>query len=226
MGEYPGYLDTSAPKPKPVLNVSAVTYRDAAILPVVAAGPPVEEDHTGWGMPHAAMCLHDLRAAGLPATGAWMVLESACHWMLVAVAPDWPQRIGSNSSELARRIGTVVFATKTGFGIPKILVVEDDFDFTDVGKTVWAFASRAHPHHGEVEFPGQAQNNLPVFLDPNEKFSYHATKVVHNCLLADRFPKDAGPVAADLENGWPAELVARIKADWHRYGFKANGETA
>jgi 4-hydroxy-3-polyprenylbenzoate decarboxylase len=54
MGEYPGYLDCSGGLPRPVLNVSAVTYRNNAILPVAVAGAPVEEDHTGWGMPHAA----------------------------------------------------------------------------------------------------------------------------------------------------------------------------
>lgn len=220
MGEYPGYLDLSSPKPKPILQVSAVTYRHGGILPVVAAGPPVEEDHTGWGMPHAAMALHELRAAGLPVTGAWMVPESACHWMLVAVARDWHETTPISSRELAERIGKALFATKTGFGIPKVLLVEDDFDFTDVGKTVWVFASRAHPHHGEVEFPGRAQNNLPVFLDQDEKFTYHATKVVHNCLLADRFPPGARPVMADLANGWPPELANRIVADWGRYGFR------
>lgn len=223
MGEYPGYLDLSSSKPKPVLNVSCVTYRKDAILPVVAAGPPVEEDHTGWGLPHAAMCLHDLRAAGFPIAGTWMVLESACHWLVIAAAPDWHERTGLASADFARRIGEVLFATKTGFGIPKVLLVEDDFDFTDVGQTVWAFASRAHPHHGTVEFPGMAQNNLPVFLDMDEKFSYHATKVVHNCLLADRFPSDARPIPADLRRGWPPEMVNHVLMNWHAYGYRDAG---
>jgi 3-polyprenyl-4-hydroxybenzoate decarboxylase len=183
MGEYPGHLDKSKATPKPVLHVSAVTYRNGAILPVVAAGPPVEEDHTGWGMPHAAMTLHDLQAAGLPVTGAWMVLESAWHWMLVAVAPDWHERTGVASPELAQRIGEALFATKTGLGIPKVLLVEDDFDFTDVAQVVWAFASRAHPQHGEVFIEAKPQNALPVFLEANEKFTYRAVKVIHNCLL-------------------------------------------
>ncbi len=220
MGEYPGYLDKSAGSPKPVLHVSAVTYRNDPILPMVAAGPPVEENHTGWGMPHAAMCLSELRKAGLPVSCAWMVLESACHWMLIAVTPDWHEWTGLASQELARKVGEVIFPTKTGFGIPKILLVEDDFDFTDVGQVVWAFGSRAHPHHGEIYFEGEAQNNLPVFLDPEEKFSYHATKVVHNCLLADRFPPAARPVAADLAHSWPDHIRERVLRNWAAYGFK------
>ena len=221
MGEYPGYLDKSAPQARPVLQVKAVTWRNRAILPVVAAGPPVEEDHTGWGMPHAAMCLKILREARLPVTGTWMVLVSACHWMLIAVAPDWHQTTGLRSPELAQQVGDAIFATKTSFGIPKILLVEDDFDFSDVAQVVWAFASRAHPHHGEIIFPGRPLNNLLVFLEPQEKFTYHATKVVHNCLLADRFPAGERPIAADLANGWPAELAQRVVSDWGRYGYAA-----
>jgi 4-hydroxy-3-polyprenylbenzoate decarboxylase len=220
MGEYPGYLDRSPGKPKPVLHVSAVTYRHDAILPVVAAGPPVEEDHTGWGMPHASMCLYDLQAAGLPVTGAWMVLESACHWMLIAVHPDWHEKTGLASKDLAKKVGDIIFPSKTGFGIPKILLVEDDFDFTDVAQVVWAFASRAHPHEGEVYFEHRPQNNLPVFLLPDEKFSYHTTKVVHNCLVADRFSKEDRPVAADLAHGWPPDIQRRVLDGWRSYGYR------
>jgi len=220
MGEYPGYLDKSQGRPKPVLHVSAVTYRHDPILPVVAAGPPVEEDHTGWGLPHAAMCLSDLRKAGLPVSAAWMVLESACHWLLVALLPDWHERTGLPSQEIAKKIGETLFPTKTGFGVPKVILVEDDFDFTDVGQVVWAFASRAHPHHGEIYFPGQAQNNLPVFLDPDEKFTYHATKVIHNCLLGDRFLGEDRPVAADLQHGWPVEIRDRVLQNWNKFGYR------
>jgi len=220
MGEYPGYLDRSQGTVKPVLHVSAVTYRDDPILPVVAAGPPVEEDHTGWGLPHAAMCFSTLRKRGLPVAGAWMILESACHWMLIALSPDWHEKMPMSSADMARKIGEVIFPTKTGFGIPKVILVEDDFDFTDVGQVVWAFASRAHPHHGEVHFEGQPQNILPVFLDPDGKFTYHANKVVHNCLLADRFPKEERPVAADLEHGWPEALRDKVREGWSAYGYR------
>ncbi|HWW84514.1 MAG TPA: hypothetical protein VNZ26_12985 [Vicinamibacterales bacterium] len=126
---------------------------------------------------------------------------------------------GLGSKELAQKVGETIFPTKTGFGFPKILLVEDDFDFTDVGQVVWAFATRAHPHHGEVYFENRAQNNLPVFLEPEEKFSYHTTKVVHNCLVADRFAKEVRPVAADLARGWPLEIQKRVLDGWRLYGY-------
>lgn len=220
MGEYPGYLDRSPASPKPVLHVSAVTFRDDPILPVAVAGAPVEEDHTGWGLPHAAEMSHVLRGAGLPVAACWSVLESANHWWIVAVEPDWPQRTGMSSGELARRVGDLVFGSKLGFGIPKLLLMEHDIDISDPRQVIWAFASRAHPEHGEVHFDNEPYGNLAVYLDSTEKFSFHAKKVVHNCLLADRFAPDERPVAADFAHGWPAAIGDRVLARWSTdYGY-------
>ncbi|MHB1568695.1 MAG: UbiD family decarboxylase [Solirubrobacteraceae bacterium] len=224
MGEYPGYLDRTAASAKPILHVSAVTFRNDPILPVAVAGAPVEEDHTGWGMPHAAEMTHLLRRAGLPVVACWGVLESANHWWVVAVDSDWHERTGWNSRELAMKVGDAVFGSgKLGFGIPKLLLIENDIDISDPRQVIWAFASRAHPEHGEVRFANEPQNTLPVFLDPDEKFTFHAHKVVHNCLLADRFAPDERPVAADFAHGWPVDLRERVVSRWTEYGFREAG---
>jgi 4-hydroxy-3-polyprenylbenzoate decarboxylase len=221
MGEYPGYLDRTAATPKPVLHVTAVTFRDDPILPMAVAGAPVEEDHTGWGLPHAAEMSHELHAAGLPVSACWAVLESANHWWVVAVEPDWPERTGMTSPELARRVGDVVFGSKKlGFGIPKLLLLEHDIDVTDPRQLIWAFASRAHPEHGEVHFANEPYGNLAVYLDTNEKFSYHAQKVVHNCLLADRFRADEQPLAADFAHNWSPEIQRHVIDSWPSYGYR------
>jgi 3-octaprenyl-4-hydroxybenzoate carboxy-lyase C-terminal domain len=110
----------------------------------------------------------DVRAesAGLPTASAWGIVASAFHWLIVAVRPDWPESFGGHSGELARRIGQVTFAGKAGFGVPKIVVVEDDIDITSVNEVVWAFATRAHPEHGEVRFPAEpTQVAGEVYLD-------------------------------------------------------------
>lgn len=218
MNEYPGYNAFDA-SPKPLFKVSAVTYRDGAILPVVAAGPPVEEDHTGTGTMHAAEILYQLREAGLPVASAWFSYESALHWLIVSVRQDWHERLGVHSGELARRIGDIVFAGKAGFGVPKVLLVEDDIDITDVKEVVWAFATRTHPEHGEVHFPAKPTAALSVYLDEQEQHTYRAGKVIHNCLLADLFPAGKRPVKGTLENGWPADVRQRVLTAWNTYGY-------
>lgn len=218
MDEYPGYVGDKG-SPKPVLHVTAITHRHQPILPFSTAGAPVDENHTGWGLPHAAETLYLLQSRGEPIEMAWMVLESACHWLVVAAAPDWHERTGLDSKAFAERIGRTIFASKAGFGVAKILMVENDIDVSNVDEVVWAFASRAHPAHGEVYFKDEAQNALPVFLDPDEKHTFRTVKVIHNCLLADRFPPAERPKRSDLRNGWPAEVREHVLAHWNDYGY-------
>ncbi|MBU3062369.1 UbiD family decarboxylase [Nocardia sp. NEAU-G5] len=221
MGEYPGYLDRASSAPQPVLHVTAVTYRDDAILPVAVAGAPVEEDHTGWGLPHAAEMLHVLRSAELPVAACWGVLESACHLWVVAVDRDWHARTGLSSREFAQRIGEVVFgAGKLAFGVPKLLVVENDIDISDPLQVIWAFTSRAHPEHSEIHFDNEPQNILPIYLEAYERLSYHSTKVVYNCLLADRFAADEQPVPADFAHNWTPQMQQHVLDNWRAYGYR------
>jgi UbiD family decarboxylase len=220
MNEYPGYNAIDA-SPKPLFTVSAITHRDGAILPVVAAGPPVEEDHTGTGTMHAAEILYNLTKAGLPVSSTWFSYESAIHWLIVSVRQDWFETLGISAGELAQRIGGVVFAGKAGFGVPKILLVEDDIDITDIDQVVWAFATRAHPEHGEVHFPAEPTAALSVYLSEDETHTYRAGKVIYCCLLADRFAKNERPVKGSFEHGWPADIQQRVLARWsNTYGYR------
>lgn len=218
MNEYPGYNATEA-SPKALFVVTAVTYRDGAILPVVAAGPPVEEDHTAIGTMFAAETLYQLRKAGLPVASAWFSFESAAHWLVVSVRSDWHETLGIGSGDLAQRVGEVAFAGKASFDVPKILLVEDDVDIASLDDVVWAFATRAHPEHGEVHFANLPTEQLSVYLSPEEAHSYRSGKVIHNCLLADRFPPGQRPVKGSFENGWPLTIQRRVLERWSDYGY-------
>lgn len=219
MDEYPGYVGDKG-SPKPVLNVTAVTHRTDPILVFSCAGAPVDENHTGWGLPHSAEILHLLRdRAGLPVEMCWMTPESACHLMVIALAPSWHEATGQSSKEIGQEIGEAVFASKAGFGVAKIVLVENNIDVTNVEELCWAFSSRAHPEHGEILFRQEAQNALPVFLDPDEKHAFRAVKVIHNALLADRFEPEGRPIKSDFRRGWPADLQEKVLARWAEYGF-------
>jgi UbiD family decarboxylase len=219
MGEFAGYINRGGSSPKPVLHVTAITHRNRPILPISAAGKPVEENHTGWGLPHAGETLHVLRQAGLPVVDCWMVLEAACCWFALTVRQDWHQTTGLTGHELGQRIGETIFATKGGFGIPKVLLFEDDVDITDLREVVWGFATRAHPGHGEVYFEGEAENNLLVFLDDDEKTVFRGTKVVHLCLLNEHYTPDDRPGEVSFTKDWPPSIQQRVLDRWHEYGY-------
>lgn len=219
MGEFAGYVPPER-VPRPVYRVSALSHRHDAILPVVVAGEPVEENHTAWGIPSAAQILHHLREAGIPATTAWIPLQAALHWLVVTVPRDWRRRTGIDTPEaLCRRIGEIVFATKAGGVIPKVIVLNDDVDPTDLDELVWAFATRCHPLLGHVVFEQVPAAPLLAYLRQNEKMSGSTGKVVYNCLPPDEWG-EALPIRASFRHGYPAGIVDRVRCRWSEYGFR------
>jgi 4-hydroxy-3-polyprenylbenzoate decarboxylase len=217
--EFPGYNATVA-SPKALFKVSAITWRDGAILPVVAAGPPVEEDHTTTSTMHGAELLYQLRQAGLPVASAWFNYETAMHWLTVAIESDWHQKTGWTSAELVDRVAEVAFTGKASVNAPKIVLVEDDVDIADIADVVWAFATRSHPERGEFHYPHKLSDNLAIYLSEEEQHSYMAGKVIYNCLLGDLFPPEKRPVKGSFENGWPKEVQEKVLAKWEKYGYR------
>jgi 4-hydroxy-3-polyprenylbenzoate decarboxylase len=88
ISEYAGYQIPGANSPKPLLTITAITHRRDPILPIAVAGPPVEEGHTAWGIPHAAQTLHDLREHDIPVSGVWLLFKAlTTGWQLPLSPP-------------------------------------------------------------------------------------------------------------------------------------------
>jgi 4-hydroxy-3-polyprenylbenzoate decarboxylase len=217
MGEYSGYLSPGGPLPRPVFHVSAVTHRHEPILPVVAAGEPIEENHTCWGLAVSAQLLWELRAQGLPVAMCYSLLQSAAHWLVVTVKPSYRERF--TAAQLARALGETLFRSRSGSFIPKVILLEDDVDATDPDEVVWAFATRCHPEHGQVFFPNQAVLPLVAYLGPDERQRARTTKVVYNCLPPDDLPPEQRPRRSSFRHLWPREVQEKVIRDWQKYGY-------
>jgi 4-hydroxy-3-polyprenylbenzoate decarboxylase len=217
MGEYSGYLSPGGGMPSPVFNVRAVTYRDGAILPVVAAGEPVEENHTCWGLTVSAQLLWELRQAGFPATTCFCPFESAAHWLVVTVPAS--AYSGGKGDALARDLGAVVFRSRSGSFVPKVILVADDIDPANLDELVWAFATRNHPARGQVLFPDEKVLPLVAFLGADERQALRGTKVVYNCLPPADVPPEQAARRSSFRFLWPREVQEKVLANWKRYGF-------
>ena len=106
MGEYAGYMWNGPGIPQPTYNVSAITFRNQPILPITVAGGPVDEDHTAWGLPLAAEVLTQLRQHSIPASMAWVPLESAIHWLVVTMPRNWRDQLHCTAEQLCQKIGS------------------------------------------------------------------------------------------------------------------------
>ncbi len=217
MGEYSGYLSPGGGSPHPVYHVSAMTYRNEPILPVIAAGEPIEENHTCWGLVVSAQILWELRQKGFPVTMCFCPFQSAAHWMVVTVDRSYRSRF--TNTQLVNGLAEAVFRTRSGSFIPKIILLDDDIDATDLEEVVWAFATRCHPEHDAFLFPGEAVLPLVAYLGPEERKQARATKVIYNCLTPDGLCADQVPRRSSFRHLWPREIQEKVIRDWHRYGY-------
>jgi 4-hydroxy-3-polyprenylbenzoate decarboxylase len=217
MGEYSGYLSPGGGLPGPVYHVSAMTYRDDPILPVVAAGEPIEENHTCWGLTVSAQLLWELRQQGFPVKMCYCTFESAAHWLVVTV--DQTYRTQYSAPDLTQALGKALFASRSGSFIPKVILLEDDIDATNLDEVIWAFATRCHPVTGSILFPDQPVLPLVAYLTPDERRQARATKVIYNCLPADDVPREQMPRRSSFKHLWPPDVQAKVIDNWSRYGY-------
>jgi 4-hydroxy-3-polyprenylbenzoate decarboxylase len=218
MGEYAGYLWAGTAEHQPVLNVTAITYRNQPILPVVAAGEPVEEDHTCCGITGAAEILLSLREKGIPATMVWSPVATACHWWVVTVPIDYRKMMNCTKEDLCRQIGRLMLEAKLGPQIPKVVVIHDDIDPTNLQELVWGFATRCRPGEGEVILHHTPIYPLIAFTTKSEKVTHDGTKSVYNCLG----PEDWGnklPERSSFRFAYPDDLQKMVLSNWKSYGF-------
>jgi 4-hydroxy-3-polyprenylbenzoate decarboxylase len=208
MGEYSGYLSPGGGTPKPVFHVSALTYRSGAILPVVAAGEPVEENHSCWAIAVSAQLLWELKSQGLPVTMCFSPLESAGHWLVVTVSRAARQRWPT--ARLLEELSAAIFRSRAGRLIPKIFVLEDDIDPTNLDEVVWAIATRLHPAHAPTLYRQEKILPLVAYLTPDERRTARGTKAVYNCLPADDLPASETTCRSSFRFAWPAEIQQRV----------------
>jgi 4-hydroxy-3-polyprenylbenzoate decarboxylase len=217
MGEYSGYLSPGGGAPCPVYRVSAITYRNEPILPVVAAGEPIEENHTCWGLAISSQILWELRSQDFPVTMCFCPFESAAHWCVITVNGWYRQRW--TRTGLVQELAAALFRTRSGSFLPKVIVLEDDIDPTNLDEVVWAFATRCHPERDQMLFPGEPMLPLVAYLSPAERKQAHGTKVVYNGLPPDDVPAEQRPKRSSFRYAWPREIQQRVIENWQRYGY-------
>ncbi|MFE8991241.1 UbiD family decarboxylase [Streptomyces collinus] len=219
MGEYSGLLWPEDSRLCPVYRVTAVTYRDEPVLPVVVAGMPVEENHTNWGINIAAAVLHEVRAEHLPVRRAFMPFAAACHWLVVTVdTAHGPGRWGTWRN-LATEVGRAAYRARPRHIVPKVIVVEDDVDPADITQVVWAVATRAHPNE-TIVVPDMPTLPLVGYLSEKERRNARTDKVVFDCLPRDDWSATGRPVRANFAQ-FPAELRRQVLDRWSEYGYPA-----
>ncbi|MFJ9175817.1 UbiD family decarboxylase [Streptomyces sp. NPDC102360] len=218
MGEYHGYSFAES-KQQPVFHVETITHRDDPILPVCVAGLPPEENHTIWGTMISATSLDLLRSSGLPVSMAWCSYEAATCWIAVSVDIGRLADARMSERQLADAVAEVLFGSHTGWLVPKVILVADDIDVTDIDQLVWAMATRYHPGTGEYVYPQASGIPMVPYLTAEEVRTGRGGKAVISCLLPSQLAGTTPGITASFRNSYPEDVRRSVVEKWTEYGF-------
>lgn len=221
MGEYHGY-SFPASHEQPVFHVRAVTFRNDPILPICVAGLPPEENHTIWATMISAQILEVLQAAGLPIDMVWCSYEAAVCWAVVSVDASKLAALHTDGQSFARKVAEACFASHSGHLIPKLILVSNDIDITDINQVVWALATRSHPKHDHFSYPDIPDFPMVPYLNDDDRQRGSGGKAVINCLFPEQFEGKIRGTPASFRHSYPVELQKSVIARWKDYGFSTD----
>ena len=221
MAEYHGMIFPGEAKNKPLFKVNAITHREDPILPLCVAGRAAEENHTVWGIMIASEVLNICQAAGLPIKMAWCPFESHCLWFVLQVNRLKLSMLNTNIPEFSQKVGHTVFGSKPGWYIPKLFLVGDDIDPTELRDVIWAEATRCQPSINEFFF--EEYGNIPLIpwvgngIQPEHG---NHRKVVRCCMFPREFEgEEIWWKEGSFRGSYPADIQDKVLRDWRAYGF-------
>ncbi|SPD72406.1 putative phenylphosphate carboxylase, alpha subunit [uncultured Desulfobacterium sp.] len=209
-GEYTGY-QAGGKGPRPVLKIKAITHRNDPILTVSNMGAPVDDSDVCMNVAWASDIRIQLLNAGFPITGVCIPVESSGTIIVVATQKPY--------NSIANGIASLVWSTKNGKHIPRVIVVEDDIDPTDLKQVIFALGTKCHPIRGTTTVENMPYSPLIPFLNIKEKTYFSSANVVYDCTWPlDWEPKNV-PRLASFKGIYPKELQDKVLLNWKNYGF-------
>ncbi|KAF7556567.1 hypothetical protein G7Z17_g1306 [Cylindrodendrum hubeiense] len=219
MAEYHGLIFPGESKQCPLFKVNAITYRKDPILLICVTGRAPEESETVWGLTQAAEVLTICQDAGLPIKMVWNPFESHCLWFILQVDRGELRALNTNMKDFSLKVGHTVFGSKPGFYIPKVYLVGDDIDPTNLKDIIWASATRCQPRVNEFFFDQYPNIGLIPYVSHGDRIGQFHYKVVRCCLFPEEFSHELEWREASFKNNYPQELQNKIERQWTTYGF-------
>ena len=210
--EFHGYAlpETS---PEPIYTIEAITYRDDPIWPVSATGRPPDDSQIAPALGVSAEVLALLRNAGLPVTTAWLLVDTACHWMVITVPRDWRERLPeASTTEFVHRIGEQLSTNRVGHMCPVTYVLDDDIDPSNTSDVLWALGTRIHPQLRQEHWPVPILPWYQCYTE-EERHGGQGPIVVHDGLVPSLEDGHARP--ATFDSLYPAEIRERVAAQYN-----------
>ena len=214
-GEYTGYR-TSPRMPRVAYTVTAITYRNNAIMPMANMGVPTDEcdmiANTLW----RADLLRVLKDNGVPVIDVSMPTEMVMHTAFISIKKPY--------SSIPNKIAKLIFGEKnTGLFLHQIFICDEDVDVQDLSQVMHVFATKWHPRRGTHYFDNTVGVPLHPFLDLQERTWSKASKICFDCTWPSEWSPTAEiPVRSSFWDIYPEQIVEKVCSNWQAYGQSEN----
>jgi len=204
-GEYTGYMGPHSESF--VLDVTAITHRHEPIFQAFLSQMPPSESSTIRGFGREAAIRRHLLDLKLPVQDVHLLhAGGAAAYLAISIKKEYPGQ--------AQQVMFGAWAVDPTLG-KFTVIVDDDIDVRDPFMVNWALSFRVQPDKDFVKAP----NTPAIRLDPSQAAEeipqLDASRVISSKIGIDATKKHKYPPSALP----PAEHLARVRAQWHEYGF-------
>jgi UbiD family decarboxylase len=197
-GEFYGHM--GPPANSPVLEVSAITYRNGTIHQGFQEQMPPSEGSCIKDIAMESILLSSLRACGIPGVLDVHVHPMSCQsHVVVRIKPQFPAH--------AKAVYSGCWATYPNRA-KQVIVVEEDCDIYDDGDVAWHLAARVQPDRDYTIW--EKGTGLP--LDPSmpKEQAIYSGKVGIDATRKHPYPPRSLP---------PTQMLQDVIAAWPSYGL-------
>jgi UbiD family decarboxylase len=199
-GEFFGYMGPQVKSP--VLEVTAITYRDGTIHQAFQEQYPPSEGSTIKDIAMESILLGALRQMGIPGVLDVHVHPMSCQQhVIVQIKPQFAAH--------ARAVMSGVWGAYPNRA-KQVIVVEDDCDIYDDGHVAWHVATRVQPQRDNVLWSDATGIQLDPSM-PRETCNY-GSKIGIDATKSVAYPPVSLP---------PPEMLDGVRTAWAKYGLPA-----
>jgi UbiD family decarboxylase len=200
-GEFTGYYAAEA-RPGPVMEVTAIHYRDD---PILLGSPPMKPPRFHFGLPfRAATIWSELDSSGVTdVVGAWQHVSQ----LMTVVALR--QRYDGHAKRAA------LVAAAHSYMARLVVVVDDDVDPSNLADVMWAVTTRCEPAEGIDIVRNAWSSALDPRIPPGDKergVTSHSKAIIDACrpfAWRDKFPPASSlslQEAQQIEEKWGKQI--------------------
>jgi 2,5-furandicarboxylate decarboxylase 1 len=197
-GEFYGHM--GPPAQSPIIEVTAITYRDGTIHQGFQEQMPPSEGSCIKDIAMESILLSSLRQCGIPGVIDVYVHPMSCQsHVVVKIKPQFPSH--------AKAVYAGCWATYPNRA-KQVVVVEDDCDIYDDNDVAWHIATRVQPDRDHTIW--EKGTGLP--LDPSmpKELAIYSGKIGIDATRKHPYAERSLP---------PTTMLQKVKADWQQYGL-------